>query len=63
MKRPYKILHGLFVNDKEKSFITLMSREKVIKLFLSMIDRFACYARVFDRLDWKSLPMTNTLDY
>jgi hypothetical protein len=33
------------------------------KTFLSMIYGFLCYARVFVRLDWKSLPMTNAVAY
>ncbi len=35
----------------------------VIKLFLSVIYGFLYLARVFVRLYWKSLPMTNTLAY
>jgi hypothetical protein len=35
----------------------------VIKPFLSVIYRFPYYARVFVRLDWKSLRMTNTVAY
>jgi hypothetical protein len=35
----------------------------VIKLFLSVIYEFLYKARVFVRLGWKILPMTNTLDY
>ncbi len=46
-----------------KSFITLDPGANVKKLFLPMIYVFLYLARVFVRLDWKSLPMTNTLAY
>jgi hypothetical protein len=35
----------------------------VIKLFMSVIYGFSYYARVYVRLDQKSLPMTNTQAY
>jgi hypothetical protein len=43
-----------------KSFITLGPEHNVIKLFWPVIYRFVYLARVFVRLDWKSLPMTKT---
>jgi hypothetical protein len=48
---------------KEKCFITLTLGANVIKLFLHVNYRFSYQARVFVRLDWKSLPNTNTLAY
>ncbi len=45
-----------------KNFITLVPGAKVMKLFSVMYGSL-CKARVFVRLGWKSLPMTNTLAY
>ncbi len=46
-----------------KSFIALSKGANVIKLFLSVIYRFLCKARVLFSLGWKSLPMTNAQAY
>jgi hypothetical protein len=46
-----------------KSFVTLGPGANVIKLILSAIYGFLYQARVFVILDWKSLPMTNTLTH
>ncbi len=46
-----------------KSFIALSPGANVIKLFLSVIYRFLCKARVLFSLGWKSLPMTNAQAY
>ncbi len=43
--------------------MTLTPGANVIKHFLSVIYGFSYKARVFVSLDWKSLPMTNTLVY
>ncbi len=48
----------------EGSNLTYNTRGQCYKTFLSMIYGFLHQARVFVRLDWKILPMTNTLaDY
>ncbi len=52
-----------FVNYGHKSFITLTPGANVLKLFLSVIYGFLYIARMFVRLDCKSLSMTNTLAY
>ncbi len=47
--------------EKKNIFIDIYSTSpwgQCYKTFLSIIDQFSYQARVFVRLDWKSLPMT-----
>ncbi len=41
-------------------FVNTHPGANVIKLFLPVICEYLCWARMFDRLGWKSLPGTNT---
>jgi hypothetical protein len=53
----------LHISDELKEFYYVANRGQCYKTFLSVIYGFSYQARVFVRLDWKSLPMTNTLAY
>ncbi len=50
-----------FVAYDRKKFYDIGSRVQCYKTFLSVIYGFSYKARVFVRIDWKSLHMTNTL--
>ncbi len=57
------LLSGVCLRQQHRNWITLNIRGQCYKTFLSVINRFSYYTRLFVRLGWKSLPRTNTLAY
>ncbi len=58
-------MKGFFISKimAIKGFITLAPGGNVVILSLSVIYKFSYQAIAFVRIDWKSLPRTNTLAY